>query len=95
MIHKFKICNAITKKLNDTIKLICIDYITQAEQIDFKMAFHRFLNGLITVNDLKKEIEENTIYKFSCLKMKDNKYRMIIFDKSEVFNPKKFLFIER
>jgi len=95
MIHKFKICNAITKKLNDTIKLICIDYITKAEEIDFKMAFHRFLNGLITVCDLKKEIEDNTIYKFSCIRMTNNKYRMIIFDKSEVFNPKKFLFIER
>ena len=95
MIHNYKICKAIEKKLNNTIKLICIDYITQAEEIDFKMVFSRFLMGLINMCDLKKEIEENTNCKFSSIKMKDNKYRMIIFDKTEIFNPKKFLFIEK
>ena len=80
---------------NDTIKLICIDYIIKDEETYFKMLFHKFLNSLINICELKKEIEENTIYKFSSIKCKNNKYRMIIFDKSEPFNPKKFLFIER
>ena len=37
---------------NDTIKLICIDYIIKDEEIYFKMIFHKFLNSLINIRSI-------------------------------------------
>lgn len=99
-IEKIKISqnyiNMIRNNLNKTIGYQCC-YFTIGEKIkdieiySIQVSFNSFLNGFITVKDLKKEIEKNTRFKFKCIEMKNNKYQVTILHN---YYEDKYIFIE-
>ena len=88
--------NMIRNNLNKKISYHCLYYtfherIEENEIYSIQVSFNSFLNGFITVKDLKKEIEKYTRFKFECIKRKNNKYQITILHN---YYEDKYIFIE-